>query len=316
MRNPFHALKDPAKRTRAIIWLFVAVIAIGALYATSMVVTSTTWFCNDVCHNVHADNKKTYYAGVHSKVSCMACHYPPSLDPVRFALDRVDKLLDVYPTLAGTFEMPLNEYSRIALRTSSDTCTQCHSSNRAPTPARGILIGHEAHAGSDISCTVCHNRVAHPEKSAYTLPGNRHHEDFMTMRACFRCHGEAATVASDLKASGECATCHTESFDLTPASHRSAGGAWLTAPAGGASMHAAAANADAKEVEEATAEWNATSEHFLTKPARPIMRLIGVDTEPPLDLPPAATVSECYSCHARTTFCDPCHTRSGVAVTE
>lgn len=313
MRNPLRALRDPATRRTMIVWLFVAAIAALALYAGSMTVTSTAWFCNDVCHNVHADNKKTYYAGSHSEISCMACHYPPGLDPARFALDRVDKLLDIYPTITGTFEMPVNEYSRSGLRLPSDRCTQCHSVNRVPSTRPGMVIDHEAHAKKGIGCAVCHNRVAHPETVAYELPGNEHHEDFMEMRACFRCHSLTDSSPSEFEASGACATCHTASFDLVPQSH---GEGWMAAEGGTPSAHAVAAKEDDEAVREAVAEWTPRAEEFFTRQARPIMRFIDVDAELPLRLPPAATVSECYSCHVKSTFCEPCHTREGVSPSE
>lgn len=312
MRNPLSAFADPHRRPKAIMWTAVVLIAAFTLYGASMTVTSTTWFCNDVCHNVHFDNQRQYHASSHSEISCIACHYPPDLDPARFALDRVDKLLDVYPTIAGTFEMPLNAYSRLALKTSSAQCTQCHGTHRRVTPVDGLRIDHETHAQRGISCTVCHNRVAHPEKFALTLPGNRKHEDFMTMRACFRCHTLTATSPSTFTAPGTCRTCHTPDFKLVPASHEASGGAWVTPVAGGMSLHAQAARADSASVSAARRTWAADRQAFLDKQPRIIMRLIGVDTERPLDLPPAATVSQCDTCHVRATFCDPCHARKGV----
>jgi hypothetical protein len=318
MRHPLKALEDRATRRRVIVWLFTTLIVLLALYAGSMVVTSTRWFCNDGCHNVHADNKKTYFASSHSEISCMACHYPPNMDPARFALDRVDKLLDIYPTITGTFEMPLNEYSRSALRMDSDRCTQCHTANRLITPKPGMIIDHDVHTKRGIGCTVCHNRVAHPENLPYELPGNKHHEDFMTMRACFRCHTLTDTAPSAYKAPGTCPTCHTASFDLVPASHKtvSAGTGWLTPLDGGLSLHATAADADARATGEAVAEWTPKADEFFTKEPRIIMQLINVDTEKPLHVPPAATVRECYTCHVRASFCVPCHARSRVAVSE
>lgn len=304
MRNPLAAFADPVRRPRAIILLGTTLLVIFAFYGVSMMLTSTQWFCNDACHNVHADNEKTFYAGSHSQVSCMACHYRPNMDPARFAIDRIDKLLDLYPTIAGTFEMPLNEHSRLALRTPSYQCTQCHSSMREVTPSRGMLIDHQVHEKQGISCAVCHNRVAHPEKFAYTLPGNAHHEDFMKMRACFRCHTLTETSPSTFRAPGSCSACHTADFDLVPPSHDAKG--WYTA-GGDSTGHAKAALADAKEVAEAKKEWADIRTEFLDRQPRVLMRIIDVDTERPLDVPPAAAVSECDTCHVRSKFCDVCH---------
>lgn len=314
MRNPFAAFADKRRRPAAIAWTGGIVIVLLGLYGASMVVTSTTWFCNSVCHNVHADNAKQWAASSHSDISCMACHYPTSLDPVRFALDRVDKLLDVYPTVANTFEMPLNKYSRIALEMPSDQCTQCHSSNRKVSPTRGLLIDHEAHSARGINCTVCHNRVAHPQKFPLTIRGNAYAEDFMTMRACFRCHTQTGTSPSAFKAPGACPTCHTAGFDLVPASHDATGGTWTTPGAGGESGHAKAAREDSTAVAAARADWAAASKGFIDEEPRIIMQLIDVDTEKPVNLPPAATIGTCDTCHVRATFCDPCHARNKVSV--
>lgn len=314
MRNPLRAFTDPVRRPKAIIIAGAVLIAVVGLYGASMAITSTTWFCNDACHTVHADNKVTYYAGSHSEISCIACHYPPDLDQARFALDRVDKLLDLYPTITGTFKMPLNEYSQIGLEMPSDQCTQCHGSHRKITPTLGMKIDHGAHAAKEINCTICHNRVAHPEIAAYTLPGNRHHEDFMTMKACFRCHSLENTPRNGFTALGACPTCHTPAFPLKPASHEATGTQWVTAASGTMSAHARAAQEDAKAVAVAKATWEPIAKAFVDEEPRIIMRLIDVDTEKPLALPPVATIGTCGTCHVSATFCDPCHARSKVTV--
>ena len=316
MRNPLQAFSDPTRRPRAIVWTGAVLIAAFGLYGASMAVTSTAWFCNEVCHNVHADNAKTYFAGSHSNISCVACNYTVALDPARFALDRVDKLLDIYPTISGTFKMPLNEYSRIGLELPPDQCTQCHGSHRAVSPTRGLKIDHAVHAAKEINCTVCHNRVAHPEIYTYALPGNKHHEDFMTMRACFRCHSLEDAARNGFTAPGACPICHTPTFALEPASHLATGTPWVVAAGGGVSAHTKAALADAKTVSAAKATWEPIAKVFVDEEPRIIMQLIDVDTERPLSLPPVSTVNECDMCHAGATFCDPCHARNKVTVTK
>lgn len=301
------AFTDPQRRQRTIIVLAMVIIVALGFYGAAMMATSTRWFCNDACHNVHADNKLQYYASAHSEISCMACHYPPNMDPVKFAVDRVDKLLDIYPTIAGKFEMPLNEYSRMALTMSSDRCTQCHSGSRKVTPSPGMIIDHDVHAERKINCTVCHNRTAHVQTTPLSLPGNRYAEDFMTMRACFRCHvssGESPSPA--YAASGQCSVCHTPKFQLMPADHEAG---WVTSSTATPSGHSKAAEADASEVETAKEEWAKEREEFLTKKPRILMQLINVDNERPIDLPPAATVGTCSMCHDDATFCQPCHNR-------
>lgn len=317
MRNPFSAFRDPVRRPRAIIVLAAVAIVLLGLYGTAMTITSTRWFCNDACHNVHADNKNQYYASSHNNVSCMACHYPVQLDPVRFALDRVDKLLDIYPTITGTFELPLNKYSRIGLEMPSEQCLQCHAGGRDDSPGPGMKMDHKAHAEREINCTICHNRVAHRQTPKLTLKGNAYAEDFMTMRACFRCHVLSdPSPAPKYAASGACDTCHTAGFDLTPDDHTVANWVSTGTPVPGAAMsaHAAAAKADAAASGEAKAAWVKDERHFIDEDPRIIMQIIDVDTEKPVDLPPAASIGSCGMCHVKASFCDPCHTRFKVTV--
>lgn len=306
MRNPFAAFKDPARRPRAIIWTGVIVIAFGALYAVSQMVTSTAWFCNDVCHNVHADNKTQYYTSSHAEVSCMACHYPVNMNPVSFVFDRVDKLLDIYPTIAGTFEMPVNAASHVALSTPDSQCTQCHNlANRVVTPRPGLLIDHAVHTESGVVCAACHNRVAHPEEGhEFTLPGNGPKADFMTMTACYRCHTLTGESVSEFKAPGQCSACHPGGFDLVPPSHDVAG--WY-ALRGDSAGHASAAREETSKTAEALHEWAAHEEEFFGREARPLVRLAGVDESIKTKVPPPATINECYTCHIRAEFCDACH---------
>lgn len=309
------AFTDPTRRPRTIILIATVVIAAATLYGASMMLTSTQWFCNDACHNVHADNKLQFYASAHSQISCMACHYPPNMHPVKFAFDRADKLLDVYPTFVGDFPMPLNEHSRIALKMTSDTCTQCHTPVRKITTSPGIIIDHEVHAKRGFNCTVCHNRTAHVLTTPLSLPNNRYPEDFMKMQACFRCHALGAdSPAPAYSAPGTCTLCHKPNYEFRPKSHDAS---WMTTASAGAtdsvSGHTKAAEEASRTAEESKAEWAKVREEFLSEQPRFLMRLIDVDTEEPIDLPPAASVNECTTCHDSATFCDPCHAQYGKA---
>ena len=218
-RISFDAFSDPARRPRAIIWTATAVLMLAALVVVALGVTSTYWFCANGCHKVQDDTITAYNASTHSEISCMACHMPVNADPITFVLHKAEALGELYLTITNKFELPLNAESELAEEMKSTQCTQCHGDNRPITPSVGIIIDHAVHADNDVTCTMCHNRVAHPEDFELELAGNSKHEDFMLMDSCFRCHG----LETDAKAPGACAKCHPAGFELKPANHAEPG---------------------------------------------------------------------------------------------
>lgn len=243
------SLKDPSTRPRVVIWSLAAAIAAVAGLAVVLGVTSSRWFCATACHKVQDDTITAYERSSHSEVSCMACHMPVQADPVTFLFHKAMMLGELYTTVANAYELPLNAGSHLALseEMSSGHCTQCHGDNRVATPSRGVIIDHAVHAEKDISCAVCHNRVAHREDFALELKdpesgeANRPHEDFMLMQGCFRCHtqepgasgeatpaeagshSEASLDFASFEAPGDCGACHPADFELRPESHLLAG---------------------------------------------------------------------------------------------
>ncbi len=215
------AAKDADRRPRLIIWTGVLVLGVLIVTAVALGVTSSYWFCANGCHKVQDDTIIAYNRSVHSKVSCMACHMPVNADPATFMVHKVKALGELYMTVTNTFELPLNPESAVAATMPSEQCTQCHSDTRKITPPAGIIIDHKAHADRGITCTTCHNRVAHVEDFKLTLPGNRRHEDWMKMEACFRCHSvtQGTKGPGGFHASGECSVCHPKDFQLKPENH-------------------------------------------------------------------------------------------------
>jgi hypothetical protein len=210
--------KDPSKRPRIIIWTGAGVIGLAAFVLIALGVTSTYWFCAEVCHKVQDDTIIAYDNSAHNNVHCMSCHMPVNADPVTFVLHKATALGELYLTVTDNFELPLNHGSHLAQdehHMGSEQCTQCHSDNREITPSEGIIINHAIHEENDVHCTMCHNRVAHPEDFELTLAGNEKHDDFMKMIACYRCHG----LEDDAEAPGECSACHPDDFELKPGNH-------------------------------------------------------------------------------------------------
>jgi hypothetical protein len=219
-RLSFAGLSDPLRRPRYIIWTGVIVLTLFIVMALALGITSSRWFCAEGCHKVQDDTIISYAHSSHSNISCLACHMPVNASPVTFMFHKVEALGELYLTVTNKYELPLNAGDKLALdkdKMASTQCTQCHNmATRPVTPAAGIIIDHKAHADRGIQCTMCHNRTAHPEDFDLTLPGNKKHQDFMKMEACFRCHG----LGAGAKAPGKCTACHTAEFELKPASHR------------------------------------------------------------------------------------------------
>ena len=276
------------RRPRAMIWSFVALLALaGVMVAALVFATSTKWFCAAPCHMVQSDTIASYDASTHSKVSCITCHEPVGAGPHILLMLKAKSGLEVIPTVLGTYELPLNAGSAYGLgeEMPDEQCTQCHGTNRKVTPSDGVIINHAVHAKNDVTCVSCHNRIAHDEsKLTLKLEGNEKHADFEEMDGCFRCHD----VEGKKRATGECSACHPKGFDLVPATHKAEG--WL--PEG----HAEAATESLKEFGRAERE----SER---------LKLEGISE----DL--ARPVEYCSTCHPRS-FCKDCHEKLGKALTQ
>lgn len=303
--------KDPVRRPRYIIWTGVVVLLLAAFVIVALGVTSTYWFCANVCHKVQDDTIIAYNASSHNKISCMACHMPVNADPFTFLLHKATALGELYTTVTNKYEVPLNPESEVALTMKETQCTQCHSENRKISPSPGIIIDHKVHSENAVTCTLCHNRVAHPEdfdlttKNPDGTPSHKH-ENYMTMTACFRCHG----LQKDAKAPGACSKCHPKDFQLKPPSHLEKD----FYP----KKHAELAKEAAKAVEEAKAEAAAgkagTSTEGSSEVASGTSSLAvskayasgGEVSKWAEELPKVAEVNYCSTCHLET-FCTNCH---------
>jgi nitrate/TMAO reductase-like tetraheme cytochrome c subunit len=286
----------------------------AAVVIVALGVTSTYWFCAEGCHKVQDDTILAYDRSSHAEVSCMACHMPVNADPVTFLLHKAEALGELYLTVTNNFELPLNPTSHLGLVMPEGQCTQCHSSNRKITPSPGIIIDHEIHHENEVNCTLCHNRVAHPEDFELTLTDpksgepNRKHDDWMMMSACFRCHG----LEEGALAPGACAACHPANFTLKPDNHNVEG----FFPA----VHAEMALEEIERVEAAAA---ANEGHGSEESEEGTESTEGTSTSMGLGIeeayaagggssvwegkiPSMGEVNYCSTCHAQS-FCFDCH---------
>lgn len=276
----FSAFRDPVRRPVAIVWLGAAVCVCAALFVVVGVIgTSTRFFCAESCHHVQDDTIASYERSAHANISCIACHEPANGTPIQFMAAKLKSAGELPKAIARTFTFPLNKGSAYALNPKEmpDTqCTQCHSANRKITPRNGIKIDHAAHKKNGVTCTTCHNRVAHDEWGLkLTLAGNEKHADFTRMDACFRCHG----LEGKPEAPGACLVCHTKDFNLVPWDHMPKD--WVS------SRHSEAARESLTEFGGARAEAKElAAEGISARLARP--------------------VEHCSTCHKRA-FCTGCH---------
>ncbi len=307
-------LKDPVRRPRYVIWTGVTVLVLAAVLLLGLGVTSTRWFCAEACHKVQDDTVLAYEHSSHNKISCIACHMPVNSDPVTFVLHKIETLGELALTVSNRFELPINPDSELAQnkdKMPSTQCTQCHNmTTRKVTPSQGIIIDHAKHAQHGIQCTMCHNRTGHREDFRPTLPGNKKHEDFMKMEACFRCHSQKPGG----QAPGTCGACHPEGFDLKPENHRAAG----FYPKG----HAQLAKADTKKRYCTMCHDNDT--FCIGCHGLPMPHPAGFADPSNMDNPAshnnllktgAVKPAQCVRCHGTkaggTEFCSACHHKAG-----
>ena len=301
------AFKNGKTRPRAIIWTGTLLVGLMLFIPIMVGATTSYWFCAAICHYPQADTISSYNRSTHSNVACTACHMPLGADPITFLIHKVEALAELPPTIAGTVVMPINPTSHLAMypkHMSKVVCVQCHNlENREVTPSEGIIISHEAHDRRGIGCTVCHNRVAHDESDPWqpeldaTDGNNPKHDVFMTMTSCYRCHrleddGQEVTTPY-AKATGECAACHPESFDLVPASHKVEHFV--------KDHHGEMAVEEAEKVEHA--KEHASEEHPLYVE---LDHYEDEESQAINGVPSVRAINECYTCH-KSEFCTDCH---------
>lgn len=240
MRLRMPDLKDPDTRMRVLMYLGAALIVVLVILPGAIQMTSNpTGFCLAVCHQSMKPYISEWQKSSHSAVTCYACHgHEPGVIPLMMA--KMVAMKELYLQLADSYEKPINGESKLAEELSSEPCELCHSiENRKVTPSNGIIINHKVHLDNDISCTHCHNRVAHgqpkdypgepPKKSGEEeellamegpMQKREFYQDWMSMRHCMTCH-----TGEEGKGPKECSACHTKGFELKPGNHMEA--SWL-----------------------------------------------------------------------------------------
>jgi hypothetical protein len=310
-RLSLEGFRDPVRRPRFIVTTGVVLIGLASFVALALAVTSSRAFCAAApCHAIQEDALAAYENSSHSEISCLACHNAVNSDPITLVLHKLDVGTAGIVGVIENVELPINPESELAMDTKympEKQCTQCHSSNRRLTASKGIIIDHAVHSKSGVTCTQCHNRVAHDETGLKLTKGSHAHEDFMKMEACFRCHD----LEGKKKAGGDCKLCHPADFELKPAAHLEPG---FYTRYGTSTGHAKAAKADS------TGRY-CSSCHIKSKFCDGCH---GMPVPHPKDFikthGPAGkkTPAVCANCHAKgsgvasgTEFCNACHHKQG-----
>jgi hypothetical protein len=327
IRAVVNAFKNKKTRPRAIIWLGSVCTALTLVVAIGVSITTTYWFCAAICHYPQIDAVTSYDNSTHTHVACITCHKQPGGDPVSFLLFKVEALFkEGIPTVMRSSDLPINPLSSLAMNPTkipSYHCTQCHNlENRGgegargePSTSAGIIMNHWVHTDKGITCTACHNRVGHYEGGdwqpygyeltySYGVQNQPLHDDFMKMTACYRCHrfaeDDGQTVSTPYPigefpgATGDCAICHTQNFDLVPSNHLESGFVEdLHGP-----MYLEIAEQVRTFVEGPIPTYNDLEGKGYDMDEQSVRALNGV--------PSVRAINYCYTCHT-TRYCDDCH---------
>jgi len=275
-----------AKRLRLMLYLSTGLTLTLFMTFASVVITSRNEFCTN-CHEMRPDTE-SFEKSVHSEMSCYGCHGGQGV--VGFVVHKVEVMKEPFLHLTNSFEKPINGSSKISEEMEQTVCERCHDlSQRKVTPRKDLIIDHGKHKKKGIACTICHNRVAHPDIKSYEsevkikpLPKNlkivagfekeQFYPNRTKMRYCMKCHtGESG----EKKGPKECKVCHPEQYIKPPKNHQIAG-----------FVHSASTQNSLAQVE-------------LKQPP---------DTTKALHSEMASFDKEyCLSCHEETKFCFNCH---------
>lgn len=176
---------------RAFILLVSFIIALlGA--AGGIAFTCRPQFCS-YCHEMK-QHYKSWQASTHRNVNCISCHVEPGL--YNLIKDKMTNgVKSLVLKMTGNYEKPINADSSVAKEIENEVCDQCHTAQKL-TPSRGIIMDHEAHLKTKLTCAECHNRIAHEIKG---------YESHLKEEFCLECHNGRVL-------SYECSLCHTPEF--------------------------------------------------------------------------------------------------------
>lgn len=179
---------------------FMAVLLLCVVFGLFLVYQTTVGrprFCAS-CHMMKPEYF-TQQASSHAKLSCVACHIPPTTTGLKDGVTAIAK--NIYRMATKTYLSPI----KLANPVSDAACERCHQLNdRTVNKTLDVAIPHGIHKSSSIRCAQCHNGIAHgyidDKKVTYETDYPKWDaslaESFMsntkalrpTMDSCMRCH--------------------------------------------------------------------------------------------------------------------------------
>lgn len=189
--------------------LLAAVLVIAAVFETAARVPALAGMCG-TCHEI-APHVEAWRASSHANTGCRSCHTTYAwYDGFRYRMTHFAD--DMSRRISGETAPEAPPRRRGATGPIVDTpdavCLRCHSMAREPSTRDRVIIDHAAHAERNDACLSCHLNTTHPDPETDIV--------LIMMEQCYECH--TLTPAAD-EPSGECAVCHPEHLELTPASH-------------------------------------------------------------------------------------------------
>ncbi len=313
------------RRSRVMLYLSISLALSLVIAFSSVIVTTRNEFCAS-CHEMQPYTE-AFKKSVHSELSCFGCHGGQGF--VDFASRKIALVRESYHHLTGSYAKPINSSGKLSKEMNDNICGRCHDlEKRKVTARKDLIIDHNKHRRKKISCTVCHNRVAHPnvklsaQEGSTPLPDDlkqvagfekeKFYPNRMKMRYCMKCHtGESAKR----KAAKECKTCHPDKYIKPPKNHEIAGFlrpssepnsqvtqiAYAEPKAKKRALHAKMASFDKGYCQSCHDRKFCFNCHKMKMP-HPKAKWnkehgkIG-----------QASPEKCHTCHGKASFCDACH---------
>lgn len=168
--------KDLVYRLRVVLYAGAVAIVLVLVISVAIPASSGSKFCGS-CHSMK-ENYRSHQRSAHSRVTCYACHEPPSF-MVILTVKTLIAPKDIWEEITKTYHDPINHESHLSTEMPSEWCFRCHSPGTREFTLTGLVVNHWLHEKEGLNCTFCHNRVAH-DIEGYK---NRLEEKY-----CFDCH--------------------------------------------------------------------------------------------------------------------------------